>query len=120
MTNLPRYLVLPLALALATPAAADDPRTWTLWSVHYIQILTKDDDSKTAEKTTRWESDLTRTECELIKMGKVGDARADRSLYQPFPDGASLLDQRNSRLLITQYLCSKATPSNPPPRMGGK
>ena len=104
-----------LALALAAPVAADDPRTWMLWRLDYVLMLGKGNGARVPEQTVALEGDLTRTECEIIKQGRVAEARAQGFLNpKSWPNGASVLDMERQQSRITEYWCSKTTPSNPP------
>jgi hypothetical protein len=107
------YGVALLLLLLAwQPAAAQDPRAWTLWRVHYWQKLVEGDSSVTLLETKSVASSLMRVECEIIKQGKVADERA-ASHKQPFPDGASMMDVPNKRNLVTRFVCSREKPRVP-------
>jgi hypothetical protein len=100
-------------LLASQPAAAQDPRTWTLWRVDYSQKMIESDSSSVPPPKTRsLEAGLTRVECEIIKQGKVADDRASGH-KQSFPYGAALTDVPNRRLLITRFFCSREEPRIP-------
>jgi hypothetical protein len=99
-------------LACAAPAAADEPRTWTIWRVDYIEKLEPKDHSITPLSTTALEPGLTRLECEIIRQGTVADYRLD-SYKTPIPDGASVMDAPNKRHRVTRFVCSREKPRVP-------